>query len=126
LRAQLDSDDILTVNANKRSPQLHIAKPAMNLGLSAVLCKPKTRHMTASFHCSNFFGHTFLARPLLALMQSWLMLGEAILLEVAGTTSMKLSQRFTRVLPTVLIFVFYACLFVALTLALKRLDLSVV
>ena len=59
-------------------------------------------------------------------MQSWLMLGDAILLEVAGTTSMKLSQRFTRVLLSVLIFVLYACLFVALTLALKRLDLSVV
>jgi small multidrug resistance pump len=59
-------------------------------------------------------------------MQSWLMLGEAIPLEVTGTTSMKLSQRYTRVLPSVLIFVFYACLFVALTLVLKRLALSVV
>ncbi len=59
-------------------------------------------------------------------MQSWLMLGEAIPLEVTGTTSMKLSQMFTRVLPSVLIFVFYACLFVGLTLALKRLALSVV
>ncbi len=54
------------------------------------------------------------------------MLGEAIPLEVTGTTSMKLSQRFTRVLPSVLIFVFYARLFVGLTLALKRLALSVV
>lgn len=57
-------------------------------------------------------------------MQAWLLLSAAILLEVAGTTSMKLSAGFTRALPSLLIFVFYAASFVALTLALKRLDLS--
>jgi small multidrug resistance pump len=38
----------------------------------------------------------------------WLYLAAAILFEVAGITSMKLAQGFTRPLPSVLIFVFYA------------------
>lgn len=38
---------------------------------------------------------------------------------------MKVSQGFTRGLPSVLIFVFYAFSFAALTLALKNLDLSI-
>lgn len=48
----------------------------------------------------------------------------AILLEVAGTTSMKLSQGFSQVGPSILIFVFYIFSFVFLTLSLKRLELS--
>lgn len=57
-------------------------------------------------------------------MNAWLLLAAAIVLEVAGTTSMKFSAGFTRLLPSVLIFVFYALSFFALTLALKKLDLS--
>jgi len=40
-------------------------------------------------------------------MQSWLILIVAIILEVAGTTAMKLSDGFTRPLPSVLLVVFY-------------------
>jgi small multidrug resistance pump len=58
-------------------------------------------------------------------MLSWLYLAGAIVLEVAGTTSMKLSEGFTKLLPSVLIFIFYALSFTALTFALKRIDLSV-
>ena len=57
-------------------------------------------------------------------MQYWFYLTSAILLEVAGTTSMKLSHGFTKIMPSILIFVFYAASFVALTLALKKIDLS--
>lgn len=56
----------------------------------------------------------------------WVLLIGAIGFEVAGTTCMKLAQGFTRPLPSVLIFVFYAVSFTLLTLALKRLDVSVV
>lgn len=38
---------------------------------------------------------------------------------------MKLSDGFTRPLPSVLIFVFYAASFAVLTLALKKIDISV-
>jgi len=58
-------------------------------------------------------------------MHPWLLLVSAIALEVAGTTSMKLSQGFTRLVPSVLLFVCYVASFVALTLALKNVEVSV-
>lgn len=54
----------------------------------------------------------------------WLYLVLAILLEVSGTTCMKLSEGFTRLVRSVLLFVFYTSSFGMLTLALKRLDVS--
>jgi small multidrug resistance pump len=48
----------------------------------------------------------------------------AILLEVAGTTSMKLSNGFERIGPSFCIFIFYGLSFVFLTLSLKKLEIS--
>ena len=58
-------------------------------------------------------------------MQGWLYLIIAILFEVAGTTAMKMSDGYTKVVPSVLMFVFYILSLVALTYALKKFDLSV-
>jgi small multidrug resistance pump len=58
-------------------------------------------------------------------MLYWSCLALAITLEIAGTTSMKLSQGFTRPLPSVLLFVFYALSFALMTVAVKRIDMSV-
>jgi small multidrug resistance pump len=58
-------------------------------------------------------------------MMSWLYLVLAIVLEVSGTTAMKLSQGFTKMLPSVLMFVCYGLSLSALTLALKRIEVSV-
>jgi small multidrug resistance pump len=58
-------------------------------------------------------------------MIHWLALAGAIALEIAGTTSMKLSHGFTRTLPSVLLFVFYALSFALMTIAVKRIDMSV-
>lgn len=58
-------------------------------------------------------------------MQSGLLLAAAIVLEVAGTTCMKLSDGLTRLWPTVGIAVFYLASFACISLALKRIDLSV-
>lgn len=55
----------------------------------------------------------------------WLYLVLAIVLEVAGTTNMKLSQGFTNIIPSILIFVFYGLSFISLTMALKKIDVSV-
>lgn len=55
----------------------------------------------------------------------WLLLIGAILFEVAGTTSMKLAEGFTRPLFSVLIFVFYAISFTLMTYVLKQIDISV-
>jgi small multidrug resistance pump len=54
----------------------------------------------------------------------WLFLSLAIVLEVCGTTCMKLSEGFSRLVPSILIFVFYGLSFAAFTVALKRMDLS--
>lgn len=60
------------------------------------------------------------------MLNSWLLLASAIVLEVAGTTSMKLSQGFTRLIPSIMIFLFYGLSFVLLTLTLKTLEVSTV
>ena len=57
-------------------------------------------------------------------MQYWFYLAGAIALEAAGTTSMKLSYGFTKLAPSILIFLFYAASFMALTFALKGIDVS--
>jgi len=58
-------------------------------------------------------------------MQHWFILAGANVLEVAGTTSMKLSEGFTKLVPSVLLFVFYVASFAALTFALKKIEVSV-
>jgi len=55
----------------------------------------------------------------------WIFLSIAILFEVAGITSMKLSRGFAEMWPSVGVFVFYICSAGAVILALRRLELSV-
>ena len=58
-------------------------------------------------------------------MLFWAYLVLAIVLEVAGTTSMKLSEGFTRFGPAVAVAVLYGASIYLLTLALERIDVSV-
>lgn len=58
--------------------------------------------------------------------QAWAVLAAAIVLEVAGTVCMRLSDGFARAVPSVLIFVFYAASFALNTLIIRVLGLSVV
>jgi len=53
-------------------------------------------------------------------MHHWLFLGGAILLEVGGTISIKLSEGFTGPNPSILLFLFDLVSFVTLTFALKK------
>jgi len=55
----------------------------------------------------------------------WIYLICAILLEISGTVSMKLSEGLTKTLPTVLIFLFYGLSLSLLTLALKTIPVSI-
>ncbi|MGG2073598.1 multidrug efflux SMR transporter [Lysinibacillus irui] len=55
----------------------------------------------------------------------WIYLGLAILFEVAGTTAMKLSDGLTKLVPSILIFVFYIVCFSFLSFALKGMEMSV-
>lgn len=56
---------------------------------------------------------------------SWLYLSLAIFFELAGTTAMKFSAGLTRVVPVILMGVFYAISFLCLALALRYIDVSV-
>jgi len=55
---------------------------------------------------------------------AWTYLIIAIVMEVAGTTSMKLSQGFTQLTPSIFIFVFYFGSLVFLAFSLKRLQIG--
>jgi small multidrug resistance pump len=57
--------------------------------------------------------------------EAWTLLAIAIAFEVIGTTCMKLSEGFTRPVPSVAMFVFYALAFSCNTMAIKTLDLSI-
>jgi small multidrug resistance pump len=64
--------------------------------------------------------------PHLSVASAWAVLSLAILLEVGGTTSMRLSEGLTRLTPSVLIFVFYAGSFALNAMVIRTLGLSVV
>jgi small multidrug resistance pump len=55
----------------------------------------------------------------------WIYLMLAIIFEVSGTTSMKLSQGFERLLPSITMVVFYGLSFALLTIAIKSIDIGV-
>ncbi|MXV40225.1 DMT family transporter [Bacillus subtilis] len=56
---------------------------------------------------------------------NWVFLCLAILFEVAGTVSMKLSSGFTKLIPSLLLIFFYGGSLFFLTLTLKSIDVSV-
>ncbi|ONK21074.1 QacE family quaternary ammonium compound efflux SMR transporter [Bacillus sp. VT-16-64] len=56
---------------------------------------------------------------------SWFYLAVAILFEIAGTVSMKLSEGFTKVTPSISMIVFYILAFASLTFSLKTIPVSV-
>ena len=56
---------------------------------------------------------------------AWVYLVVAILFEVSGTTSMKLSRGFSELWPSVAVFVLYGLSFVFLTLSIHRIDISI-
>jgi small multidrug resistance pump len=55
---------------------------------------------------------------------AWALLLAAIVLEVCGTTCMKISAGFTKLVPSVLLFVFYVAAFTCLTFAVKTINIS--
>jgi small multidrug resistance pump len=55
---------------------------------------------------------------------AWMYLLIAVLTEVAGITAMKLSDGFTHLEPSLLIFLFYTLSLGCLTLSLKKLDIG--
>jgi small multidrug resistance pump len=58
-------------------------------------------------------------------MGAWVLMIFTIVLEVAGTISMKLSNGLTSPIPSVLLFVFYGACFALFSVVVKTIDLSV-
>ena len=63
--------------------------------------------------------------PLGEALLSLLYLATAIALEICGTTSLKLSEGFTRIGPTSVVVLSYAASFAFLSLSLRGIDLSI-
>ncbi len=55
----------------------------------------------------------------------WIYLFAAIALEISGTTCVKLSDGFTRVLPSIGMLLFYAASIACLTMAVKTIEIGV-
>ena len=58
-------------------------------------------------------------------MVYWLLLLVTIIFEVAGTIAMKLSNGLTKLVPSVLIFVFYGICFSVFAIVVKKIHLSI-
>lgn len=55
----------------------------------------------------------------------WMILGLGILFEVLGTISMKYAEGFTRLWPSVLVFVFYGISLAVLVFVLEKMEVSI-
>ncbi|HEV7231971.1 MAG TPA: multidrug efflux SMR transporter [Bacteroidia bacterium] len=56
---------------------------------------------------------------------NWLILGLGIVFEVLGTICMKLAEGFTKLVPSVLVFLFYGLSLVSLVFVLKKMEVSI-
>ncbi|MFN6537318.1 MAG: DMT family transporter [Nostoc sp. EkiNYC01] len=59
-------------------------------------------------------------------MSNWIYLLVAIVLEILATSCMKLSEGFSKVLPSILMFVLYGICFTIMTFVLTKIELGVV
>ena len=55
----------------------------------------------------------------------WIILAMGILFEVLGTVAMKYAEGFTKLVPSVLVFVFYALALGALVMVLKKMEVGI-
>ena len=59
-------------------------------------------------------------------MWGWIFLLIAVVASVGGGSCLKMSEGFTRIIPSILIFIFYGVDLVALSFALRELDMGIV
>jgi small multidrug resistance pump len=55
----------------------------------------------------------------------WLMLSLGIVFEVLGTICMKYAEGFTKLIPSIFVFIFYAMSLAALVFVLEKMEVSV-
>ena len=56
---------------------------------------------------------------------NWLILGLGIVFEVLGTICMKLAEGFSKLVPSIFVFVFYALALMCLVFVLKKMEVSI-
>jgi small multidrug resistance pump len=56
---------------------------------------------------------------------NWVILGFGIVFEVLGTICMKLAEGFTKLVPSILVFLFYGLSLVSLIFVLKKMEVSI-
>ena len=59
------------------------------------------------------------------LTYKWLILALGIVFEVLGTICMKYAEGFTKLVPSILVFVFYGMALAALVFVLEKMDVSI-
>ena len=55
----------------------------------------------------------------------WIFLALGIVFEVLGTVCMKFAEGFTKLIPSILVFIFYGISLVCLIYVLKKMDVSI-
>jgi small multidrug resistance pump len=58
-------------------------------------------------------------------MSSWVFLALGIVFEVLGTVCMKYADGFTRLVPSIFVFVFYSLALASLVFVLKKMEVSI-
>jgi small multidrug resistance pump len=56
---------------------------------------------------------------------NWVILGFGIVFEVLGTVCMELAKGFTKLVPSIFVFLFYGLSLVALVFVLKKMEVSI-
>jgi len=59
------------------------------------------------------------------MLESWIILFLSILCEVTGTSCLKLSDGFSKIIPTISVFVFYGLALWGLSVVVKKMDVSI-
>jgi small multidrug resistance pump len=77
------------------------------------------------FHRYWFFGKNKLTLYLLTKNMKWVILAIGILFEVLGTICMKYAEGFTKLAPSILVFIFYGISLVSLVFVLEKMQVSI-
>lgn len=71
------------------------------------------------------FGKNKLTLHVFSFNMKWIILGIGILFEVLGTISMKYAEGFTKLVPSILVFLFYGISLAALVFVLEKMQVSI-
>jgi len=119
-------DDQIGLDITRSQPRrITENSPARMRNRSRVPAATPAQPLRSSHHTHTSNSSYFTTPRLEMHSMSVLYLAAAIVLEICGTTSLKLSQGFTRIGPAGAVVVCYAASFALLSVALRGIDLSI-